>query len=40
LALPRNRHPDAWVRSLTSGRSYPREALPRAILRWVIGEPA
>lgn len=39
LALPRNRHPDAWVRALTSGRDYPREALLRAILRWVIGEP-
>lgn len=38
LALPRNRHPDAWVRALTSGRDYPREALLRAILRWVIGE--
>ena len=39
LALPRNRHPDAWVRALTSGRDYPREALLRAILYWVIGEP-
>lgn len=40
LALPRNRHPNAWVRGMTSGRDYPREALLRAILRWVIGEPA
>lgn len=38
LALPRNRHPDAWVRALTSGRDYPREVLLRAILLWVIGE--
>ena len=37
VALPRDRHPDALWRSLTSGRSYPREALFRALLKWVVG---
>lgn len=36
VALPRERHPNALVRALTSGRNYPREALLRAILKWVI----
>lgn len=36
IALPRERHPTAWVRWLESGRAYPREALFRATLRWVI----
>jgi hypothetical protein len=36
VALPRNRHPDLLVRAWTSGRDYPREALLRAILKWVI----
>ncbi|MFN9677473.1 MAG: hypothetical protein ACK51V_00790 [bacterium] len=36
VALPRDRHPDAWMRSLSSGRAYPREALFRAMLKWVI----
>ncbi len=39
LALPRDRHPSALVRSLGSGRAYPREALLRATLKWVIGQP-
>ena len=37
IALPRNRHPDALVRAMTSGRAYPREALFRAMLKWVVG---
>jgi hypothetical protein len=38
VALPRDRHPSAVVRGLTSGRGYPREALLRATLKWVIGQ--
>lgn len=38
LALPRDRHPDAWVRALGSGRSYPREALFRALVRWAVAD--
>lgn len=37
VALPRARHPNPLVRSLGSGRGYPREALLRALLWWVIG---
>lgn len=37
LALPRERHPDAAMRAMTSGRAYPREALFRAMLVWVVG---
>jgi hypothetical protein len=37
VALPRDRHPNAVMRSLTSGRAYPREALFRATIRWVVG---
>lgn len=37
VALPRNRHPDPWVRALSSGRDYPREALLRAAVTWVVG---
>lgn len=37
IALPRDRHESAWVRDLQSGRHYPREALFRAVLRWVVG---
>jgi hypothetical protein len=37
LALPMNRHPSLLVRSLTSGRAFPRDALFRATIRWVIG---
>ena len=36
VALPRDRHPDLWMRALTSGRAYPREALFRAMLKWVV----
>lgn len=36
-ALPRERHPDAMMRALTSGRGFPREALWRATLKWVVG---
>jgi hypothetical protein len=37
VALPRDRHPEAIVRALTSQRGYPREALFRALVRWVVG---
>lgn len=37
VALPRDRHPSVWVHGLASGRHYPREALFRATLRWVVG---
>lgn len=37
LALPINLHPSLLVRSLTSGRAFPRDALFRATIRWVIG---
>jgi hypothetical protein len=37
LALPRDRHPDAAMRAMTSGRAYPREVLFRAMLIWVVG---
>ena len=36
VALPRDRHPEYSTRILTSGRAYPREALFRAVLRWVV----
>lgn len=39
LALPRDRHPNALMRALSSGRHYPREALFRALVTWVVGEP-
>jgi hypothetical protein len=37
VALPRDRHPSATMRALTSGRAYPREALFRATVKWVVG---
>jgi hypothetical protein len=37
VALPRERHPNAAMRALTSGRGYPREALFRATIKWVVG---
>lgn len=37
LALPMNLHPSLLVRSLTSGRTFPRDALFRATMRWVVG---
>jgi hypothetical protein len=36
VALPRDRHPSAAMRALTSGRPYPREELFRATLKWVL----
>lgn len=39
VALPRDRHPSALMRAFASGRHYPREALFRAILSWVVGYP-
>jgi hypothetical protein len=38
IALPRDRHPGAVLRALTSGRAYPREALFRALMWWVVGD--
>jgi hypothetical protein len=38
IALPRDRHPSALVRGIGSGRHYPREALLRATLTWVISQ--
>ncbi|WP_156422165.1 hypothetical protein [Paucibacter sp. KCTC 42545] len=37
IALPRERHPNAWVRASTSERGYPREALFRALVKWTLG---
>lgn len=37
LALPINRSPHLWMRALASGRDFPREALLRATLIWVLG---
>jgi hypothetical protein len=39
IAMPRDRHPSAAVRAMGSGRHYPREALFRALLTWVVGAP-
>jgi hypothetical protein len=36
VALPRDRHPNAAMRALSSGRAYPREALFRATIKWVV----
>ena len=36
VALPRDRHPNAVVRSMSSGRAYPREALFRATIKWIV----
>jgi hypothetical protein len=36
VALPRVRHPNPLMRWLSTGRAYPREALFRATLKWVI----
>lgn len=36
VALPRDRHPSAAMRALTSGRKFPREALFRATLWWLL----
>lgn len=38
IALPRDRHPSALVRGIGSGRHYPREALLRATLTWVVAQ--
>jgi hypothetical protein len=38
VALPRDRHPNALIRLLSSGRAYPREALFRAMMQWVVGD--
>lgn len=36
IALPRDRGPGTWLQHLTSGRGFPREALLRSILKWVV----
>jgi hypothetical protein len=38
VALPRDQHPNALLRTLSTGRAYPREALFRSIVQWVVGE--
>jgi hypothetical protein len=38
VVLPRDRHSDAWVRALTAGRAFRREALFRALVRWAVTE--
>jgi hypothetical protein len=38
VALPRDRHPNPFMRSLSTGRAYPREALFRATVQWVVGD--
>jgi len=38
VALPRDRHPNPLMRSLSTGRAYPREALFRATVQWVVGD--
>jgi len=38
VALPRDRHPNPFMRSLSSGRAYPREVLFRATVQWVVGD--
>ncbi|MEJ6004171.1 hypothetical protein WG899_01310 [Paucibacter sp. AS339] len=37
IALPRERHPSAWMRASTSERGYPREALFRSMVKWTLG---
>jgi len=36
VAIPRDRDPNPLLRASTSGRAYPREALFRAMLKWVV----
>jgi len=38
LALPLERHPSALVRMLSADQAWPREALLRALLIWVLGQ--
>jgi len=38
VALPRDRHPSPAMRALTSGRAYPREALFRAMVKWIVSD--
>jgi hypothetical protein len=38
VALPRSLHPNVLLRGVTSGRSYPRAALFRALIKWVLVE--
>lgn len=40
VALPMERHPSAWRRSLASPRVFPREALLRAVLKVVVADSA
>lgn len=39
VAIPRDRDPNPLMRASTSGRGYPREALFRATIKWVVGAP-
>jgi hypothetical protein len=38
VALPRDRHPNIFMRSFGSGRAYPREALFRALVTWAVAQ--
>ena len=38
VALPRERHANPLLRALVQGRGFPRQALFRATLRWVIAD--
>ncbi len=41
IALPRERHPNSLMRASTSERGYPREALFRSLIKWVLAaEPS
>jgi hypothetical protein len=39
LALPLDRHPKAWMRSLTADLQFPRDALFRAMVKAAVGGP-
>lgn len=39
VALPLDRHPNFAVRMLSAPRAYPREALLRTIVKWVLAQP-
>jgi len=39
VAIPRDRDPNPLMRASTSGRRYPREALFRATIKWVVAAP-
>jgi len=38
LVLPRERHPSAWWRAMSTPERFPREALFRALIKWVVAD--